>query len=64
MRPYANIVLGELPIESAKAFLQPGAFDGDPEIFQPDLKQLIVGQRCPGIFPTWHVAKGPTKDDG
>jgi hypothetical protein len=62
MRPYANVVLVKLAIEGLEAAFEPGPLDRDSEVFEPDLEQLILGQRCPGKFPTWHgTAKSAKK---
>ena len=61
MWPHANIVLVKLAIKRVKAALEPGSLDRDPEILEPDLQQLVVGQRRPGIFPTRHGAKRPLR---
>ena len=63
VRPDPNVVLIKLTIKRLEAAFEPGALDRDSEIFEPDLEQLIVGQRRPGKFLTWHGTARPAKSD-
>src|SRR6516164_7258854 len=63
VRPDTNVVLIKLAVERLEAAFEPGALDRDSEIFEPDLEQLIVGQRRPGKFLTWHGTARPAKSD-
>src|SRR5262249_17967256 len=60
VRPDPNVMLVKLAVKRFEAACEPGALDRDFEVFEPDLEQLIVGQRSPGEFPTWH---GATKSE-
>src|SRR5690349_15912588 len=61
VRPDPNVVLIKLAIKRPEAAFEPGTCNRDSEILEPDLEQLIVGQRRPGKFPTWHGTTRPEK---
>ena len=44
-----------------QAVLEPRAFDGHLEVLEPDLQQLVVGQRGPGKFLARHGARNPER---
>src|SRR5439155_13177607 len=48
MRPDAQSAPAELVVEIGEPLLEPRPFDGDLEILEAKLQQLVVGQRGPG----------------
>ncbi len=59
MGPGADAALCELVVDTEEAILKPGVFDGDPEIPEANLQQLLIRQCGPGEFPTGHGASKP-----
>jgi hypothetical protein len=55
MRADAKPALCELVIEVVQAPLEPSTFDGELEVLEAQLQQLVIGQGGPGE-PTWHGA--------
>jgi hypothetical protein len=59
MRPHADVVFVKFTAKSVQTVVEPCVLNVDPKVSEPNLKQLIVGQGCPEIFPTRHGAKRP-----
>src|SRR5207248_2687441 len=58
MRPHPQLALCELIEQIVEAILEPSACDGDLEILEAKLEQLLVGQSGPGKFLARHDVSG------
>src|SRR5262249_18872523 len=54
VRPHPDAAFGKLFVQPVEAVLEPGAFQLNLEVLEPQLEQLLVGQGCPGVFPAPH----------
>src|SRR5262249_52211449 len=54
MRPRPDVALRKLLVQGFEAVLEPGALDGDLEVLEAELEQLLLGQGGPGEFLARH----------
>src|SRR5215475_13903999 len=49
--PQPNASLFELFVEGVETVVEPGVFDRNPQTTEASLKQLLIRQLFPGVFP-------------